>query len=520
MPHLVAGPRVGVSNLDAMEQTRLWRMLGPEEATRTMLAAFRSAVLLGETVLLDRNQILEGIFFVAVDPDRLAWMLGLEPGAPLPITVALINNGAGPASLASEGPWRTSAGRRWAVDPELERDIDLNYEAVAGDVARVSSPLIAMTGNYANSVVATQESVNAPDHGPGWLRADPRFLPQELWKLRDDVLARELIERGRIAWVTAMKTGRVRVEPFRRRPLDLGAALEAAPVPQGRARPLAEAIFAVQERGGQTAPCAVVHRRWSEGDEEQACGRHHVTKRSLLVRWLDGEVVDELDPPRLPSELHALFGVPDRDRAIRWWTAAYYDAIATRDELRLLTLYNIQSDALGGKPGDAEELDWGLQRAPQSRRAALVARTRRRVGRGPRDVVIEGELVRHLGAMPPAQFAQLRGYESVDFARLWSAPDSRTMFDLALAARDLAGDHVPRETRVKIQLLRFTALAALAAVFSLRDGGLLPVQGTLWVAVWILLAMVAAFPYAEFGSLTKLSSGRMQSVVRLRDTDR
>ena len=62
-----------------MEQAKLWLQFGPVEAGRVLVGVLRTALLFGGTVVVDRNQLLEGIFFISMPPDRLAWHLGLEP---------------------------------------------------------------------------------------------------------------------------------------------------------------------------------------------------------------------------------------------------------------------------------------------------------------------------------------------------------------------------------------------------------------------------------------------------------
>jgi hypothetical protein len=511
--------RIAVANFDAVEQTRTWLALGAADATRTMLGALRTALLLAETVVVDRNQVLEGIFFVAMGPDRMAWHLGLPPGAPLPLTVGLLAPGAGPSALGSDGPWRTAQGPVWGVPDDVATAIDLNYEAVAADRVRVSSPLVALTGDYDRSSGAGAHSVNAPRPSAAWRASDPEFLPPHVWHQLDRALARDLIEEGRRAWVTAMKTGRVRVEEWRRAPIDIGRALEASRVTDPAAVPLAEAIMRLEEPAGLTGACGVRHR-WTDGADAGPCPLRHVTKRSLVVRWLDGEVVPELSPPSLEAGVHAAPDLAVRVAAFRWWVAAYYDAICARDDLRQLALHNVVptvDDGTDPAIDPAIELAWGLRREPTAGwRVALGRLSRRRAGAGGA-LGVEGEIVEHLMAFSPGQYAQLQRYEIVDTDRLWTSPSNRAMFDLALAVRDIAGAYTSRATRLVIGLVRATALAALAVVFAFRDAGLLPVSGVVWIVTWVALAIVAAFPWAEVAALFRMSRGELQSTLRLRD---
>ena len=519
--------RIAVANFDAVEQTRTWLALGPAAANRTMLGALRTALLLAETVVLDRNQVLEGIFFITMKPDLLAWHLGLPPGSPLPLTIGLLNPGAGPVSTSPAGPWHTSDGPVWGVPEDVAEQIELNYLAVADDAVRVSSPLVAITGVYDGLPAGREHSVQSPRISRRWQEADPSFLPHDVWQLRDRTLAVSLIEEGRRAWVDAMKAGRVQVEPWRRAAIDIGGAFERSPMPEPPARKLADAILRLEEPGGQTAPCTASHSWLDDPVAGGPCTLAHATKRSIVVRWFAGEVVPELRPPQLDPALREEFSPTELEVAFRWWNAAYYDAICSRDELRMLTLHNVgvEDDVAEGSAEEPVvrtrariELDWGLRKERPSRWATLRHRlsTRRR-SRGPGDIAVEGEIVEHLVTFSPGQFAQLKHQEVIDAAELWRSPTNRRMFDLALAVRELAGDRTSRSTRLLINLVRVLALSALAVAFAVRDAGMLPVSGLVWVSVWALLAVVAAFPWAELAALLRMSGGQLQSTLRLRD---
>jgi hypothetical protein len=235
-----------------------------------------------------------------------------------------------------------------------------------------------------------------------------------------------------------------------------------------------------------------------------------VSKRSLVVRWLDGEDVPDLVPSRMDDDLRARFDHDDRVSAFRWWVAAYYDAICDRDDLRLLTLHDVSTEQA--------DLAWGLALSPESRWRSIAHRVSRRTSPAERDIGVEGEIVDNLIDFTPAQFTQLQHLEVVDTQRLWSSrPDGRAMFDLALAVREIAGDYTSRTRRLVITSLRWLALTSLAVMFALRDEGLVPVSGPAWAFAFILLAVLAAFPYAETAALVQMSPGRMRSTLRLRD---
>lgn len=80
-------PRIRLSNLDSFQQALLWRRYGPSEAIERSVAMIRSALLLSSKIVLDRNQLLDGICLLALGPAGLRWSLGIGPWAPLPLVV-------------------------------------------------------------------------------------------------------------------------------------------------------------------------------------------------------------------------------------------------------------------------------------------------------------------------------------------------------------------------------------------------------------------------------------------------
>lgn len=522
----VAGPdverrshRIAVANLDAVEQTNAWLALGPRKAVSTLVGALRTALLLADRIVVDRNQVLEGILFVALTPDRLAWHLGLPPGAPLPLTIGLLNPGAAPVLDPGEPAWPTADGRRWAVSHEIAAQVLLNHAAVAADRERVSSPLVALTGDYAGSVVADRPSVNAPPPSRAWDEGDPSLLPPALWSLRDPEVARHLIDEGRRAWTEAMLTGRVEIEEWRSRPIDLGAAFERLRPPGAGVRDLERALIGLEEPDGLTPVCRAHHPGVDEPG--RVCGRRHATRRSLLVRWLDGEEVAGLRPASRPASGDDAVAHLERLAAFRWWNQAYYEAICERDDLRLLTLHNVVPTqwADGGlDPAEVArvELAWGLRRPPRAGWRVALERLSR--SSGTRTAVgVEGEIVEHLMDFAPHQFVALQQRRVVDPQRLWSAPSNRSMYDLALAVRDLAGERSSRLARLVTTLLRLLALTTFAVTFALRDAGVLPASGALWASLWAVLAVVGGFPWADLVGLFTMSRTGLQSTLRLRD---
>ena len=106
-----------VTNFDSVAQARVWREKGADAAIEQMVAMLRTAVLLGENLQLDRNQVFDGVFFLALGPDRIAAELGLPPGAPLPITMTgIAPDGVEPGQRVVPPPdARSTARRRWCA---------------------------------------------------------------------------------------------------------------------------------------------------------------------------------------------------------------------------------------------------------------------------------------------------------------------------------------------------------------------------------------------------------------------
>ncbi|WP_158685489.1 hypothetical protein [Microbacterium halophytorum] len=484
----MADMRISVSNFDAPEQSRLWLALGAEQATRKLLGGLRTALLIAETVVVDRNQLLDGIFFLAMGPDRLAWHLGLEPGARLPLA---IDCQPPPDLDAPTAGWaRTLA--------------EFQYEQVAGPAeargARVSSALIALTGSYDRGDTGPG-SVLEELPSPAWReRSDPAFLSQELWDHASDERSelRDLIDARRREWVEAIAAGRVAAKPWSGRTPDVHAALERAAEHVADDEPLADALLALRERqpDGSWAP---------------------PSRRAPVVRWLDGERIDGtgglpvFDPPHLPDALAAL---PRSDRAwaLRWWNSAYYEAIREKDDLRMLTLRGVGVSDLDGD----RARHWGLAADEVSRIRLAWRRLRGR--RRPRsgNLAVDGEILEHMEVASPSAFASVAQARDSHGNRLLDEPSNRHVFDLALRVRSAVGETPPRRQQVLIRWLRVAAFTLIALTLALRDAEVLVGSGAWFAVLWALLALIGAFPWSEVGSLFSMRSTRMQSTLRLR----
>ena len=91
---------VSISDLDSLEQAMAWRRLGPQAALHGFVMMLRMALLSADYVYIDRNQLLDGVCFLALGPDGLAEALGLPSYQDLPLLVGCQPPAGTPAGFA------------------------------------------------------------------------------------------------------------------------------------------------------------------------------------------------------------------------------------------------------------------------------------------------------------------------------------------------------------------------------------------------------------------------------------
>lgn len=524
--------RISVFNFDPVEQSKLWLQLGPVEANRVLVGVLRTALLFGGTVVVDRNQLLEGIFFVAMPPDRLAWHLGLEPGAQLPLEVQLLPPRTGPdvppRPVAPPGPWTLEdGGPSWGVEDEVLLAIEANHADVSNGSDRVSSPQIALTGgNYdrgADADPLLSHSASAALTTDAWKQTDPVLLPQTVWEKHDRTVAKAVREQGRRAWMEAMRTGRVQVHPATNMgPNPVGSELvtELPPNPEGQpvVDQLVRELINLHLAGTPAdASCNAGHQ-----DESTVCTGKHVTTRSLVTRWLDGEKVPALNPPQLPGHLRRPELAVHRSAALGWWTLAYNRAICSRDNLRLLTIYNALPSPSGvlGEEAAAAELAWGLTRpkpAFGARMRARLRRLRRSTTNESGTLPIAGDIVTRLAAFTPAQYSRLQAFDAVGSEALLRNPGRSSLFDLVVAIDEIAGDTTSRSRRMKATMLRGAVFGTGGLAVVLYDNEVIALSGPTWSVVAVVAAALLAAPWSDLGALRRMSGSQLQSTLRMSD---
>lgn len=534
-----ASTRISVYNLDPLEQSKLWLQQGPVDANRTLIGVLRAALLFGGTLVVDRNQVLEGIFFLAMPPDRLAWHLGLEPGAELPIEVQLLKSEdhVDPAP----GPWQLSDGtRRWGARGEgVVTQIEANYAAVKNK-ARVSSPMIALTGGqYELADGLTQPGSHSSAATPrtaAWNTSDHLVMPQGVWEEGDVTVAKKVREQGRLAWIQAMKVGRVAVRSGQDMgPNMIGRELSTEPPPGPDEDKVIEALVTqlinLQVRDkpatADEEQCGVVH-----GKDVKKCERAHVNERSLVARWLDGHEVAGLDPSSLPTGLRGQEYAAHRSAALGWWSLAYYRSIAERDGTRLLTIFNALSasptaeddDSYASKQrrkkkaakGKAIEIAWGLRKPERGFWAQLFARIRPlKKSKAASTLPIGGDVVDRLADFTPSQYARLKTFEAVESEQLLKKPGRRSLFDLVMAIDEVVGDTTSRARRMRTTAFRAAVFMVVAIALVLYESGHIEISGWWGPVVAVTAAALLSAPWADVGALSRMSGSKLQSTLRL-----
>lgn len=174
--------RIRVTNLDSVHQAQTWRRHGPQEAIDRTVSMIRSALLLSEQIIVDRNQLLDGVVLLALGPEGLRWHLGLPHHTPLPLVVT----GSAPAGSPSIG--------------------------VAEQIAAVTSPTFPSAARAALTPEVAPDSpwewLLPPMNDPAATRLPTRDAPTLVGRsLEDDLRA------ARAAWADAMTRGEVTTAP-------------------------------------------------------------------------------------------------------------------------------------------------------------------------------------------------------------------------------------------------------------------------------------------------------------------
>lgn len=476
-------PRIMVTNFDSVNQAQMWQAQGPEKSAETLLAMLRTALLLGVELVVDRNQLLDGVFFLALGPDRIAGELGLQPESQLPITM-----------IAS--PVRTKAKSVEGV-PRLRQRFDSREERISlsqqlkhvrgQEFLRASSALAAITGQLEDHPWINPPASEQWHPGCGFT---DMYHPLECG---DIDTAMRFLREGQDVWTTAATHGRIAVDVWGE-PLEMPTALES------QRRILVEAC------AGDCSPTPLAE---------------HILTVVSPVRKDALVALDQWQSERRETA--------DRELrlALRLWTRAYYQAIAVKNDCMLVSF----NDAGIAPDKPIDEQDESFQLARQFG-LALPRRSRWRRWRDSwsshvepgRPVRVDGEILDHLTIIDPGTYRQLSLSARPVVSSLVEKRDPSAMYDLALACRHAVA--VPpshRRTRLvtAFRIVTMTLLATTIAALTMLDEfwHLSFSQRLAVVGGAALLGVVASLPYDDIVEHFNLRRAAMTATLDLRGSD-
>ena len=471
-------PRIVVTNLDAVSQADLWLTQGPAAAIESLTAIVRTALLLGGELVVDRNQVLDGIFFLAVGPDGIRHELGLPPGSDLPITITC--HPAAAAGPARFGSVPRLAGRAAPLEGSgADISLDAQLEQVHTDAFLTASSAWAATMGTLPLRGWLYPPVTAPDWFPG-----AGFL-DVLHQARTPAAVTRLLHAAQERWMTCATVGQVAVDTWT-------GAIDMAPALASQEAALAEACG----KDLEPAPLAAFVL------DQETTVRKEMLSALEARREAHPETTD--DEMRLASTL---------------WSKAYYQAIAWREDALLLTFNT-------GDSASAQDA-----RLDTLRRFGLALPTRswlrswldRRAGtpQGRRPMLVEGEILDHMRVIDPGAFRQLSRTVRPVVSSLVERRDPHDMYDLALACREAV--HTPpshRQTRTVtvIRIVTITTLAVLIAGLSVVGDALELSVSQRWMVVVgsAILGVLASLPYDDIAEQFRLRPASMTAMLNLR----
>lgn len=459
--------RILVSDFDSVHQASVWRTHGATEGTTRLISALRTAILLGDELTIDRNQLFDGIFFLTLGPAGVAAALGLSPVDKLPITVTCQPG-------RSEDLNRFVPALRGAPQAAgYDVSVDFQLQWVRSDHYRTaSSALMAAWGE----TVAN-----------GWLCEPPREhwvrgagLTRFHTPLDEQERVIAMIEAAQDDWADAMVDGRVAVDRWDRSIVDVDLDVQG---------PVRELTNVVTDQGIELRPLA-----------------HYILEQDSNVRKVVTTNVYEwtTEHPDLADEEEARI-------AMEMWSKAYYQAIARRDGNLYLSFY----DGIDDTPLSRS---YGLTLPVRSRYQRL--KDRAFTSRYGETIRVEGEILDKMLVISPGSFAQLYLLTRDTAKRLIDEQDPQAMYDLAYASREAVNE--PDSHAVKrlstLRRIFFTTLAALviAGLGLLTD--LTDLSGTSQAVLIItaaILGIIAGLPWDDMREFFRLRKNSMTATLTL-----
>lgn len=472
--------RVMATNFDSLTQADLWLSHGAEVASEIMIAMLRTSLLLGMQLTVDRNQLLDGVFFLALGPDGIARELGLTPTAPLPIIMT--------------GSWETSAvkdpvdvRRLLGHSPRDGKPETLSMSQQLEDVQspeflRVSSASAALTG--ALTAIPWLLPQPGPDWYPGCGFTDPLHPLR-----RDEDSTQPVIRAAQEKWVVAARHGRIAVDIWN--PL---VAMEDALSRQERL------LWDACADDLKPAPLAL-HVLGLSSDKR-------TTTVLAIDHWRDQ---------------HPETTEPEMRLALRLWSRAYYQAIAWGNG-QMLASFNYE----GSESPDAARIgatnndlvrQYGLSLL---RRSALTKwRDRRFSGRrAHRAIRIDGEILDHLRLIDAGSYRQLRRTSGKVVDTLINHHDPASMYDLALACRGAVAAAPSYRRKQRAATTRIVALTLLALFVSALTlfgefADLTVTEKVVGVLAAVVLGFLASLPWDDIGEHFSMRRASMTATLNV-----
>lgn len=472
--------RILATNFDSLNQADLWLSHGAEVASEIMMAMLRTSLLLGIQLTIDRNQLLDGVFFLSLGPDGIARELGLAPTAVLPIIMT-----GSPETPLDGDPMNVR--RLLGRGPVDNKPPLLSFSQQLKDVRRprflrVSSASAALMG----ALEATPWLLPKP--GPHWYPGCGFVDP--LHPLRgDEASTHQVIRDAQEQWVAAAKHGRIAV--------DIWSNLVAMDDALNRQECL------LREACGddlEPAPLAlhVLHLPGSVRTDTVAA----------IQQWRKQQ------PETTEGEMRL---------ALRLWSRAYYQAIAWGNG-HMLASFNYEGSEI---PEEARigDTDNGLVRRyglNLLRRSALKKWRDRRsfARRAHRAIRIDGEILDHLRLIDPGTYQQLRRTSGEVVDSVINRHDPASMYDLALACRGAVAKtpshrRMRRATTTRIMALTLLALLVSALTLFGEFVELTFTEKVLAVVTAVVLGFLASLPWDDISEHFNMRRASMTATLNV-----
>ena len=479
--------RIRVTNFDPLQQAQVWLSRGPEKATRVLTAMLRTAILLGEELVIDRNDLLDGIYFLSLGPEGIAHSLGLTTGATLPIT--LLCEPCEPQDLP-DAP---------SVTPctELERMLDLQLRTVSAPAyARASSAFGALIGTEPRDPTGSTSGREwlFPTPGPSWFPGAGFTDPYH--PISSERKAGDAIAVAREGWRQAASHGRLKATPWKK----------WSPVSEYTvSHPSMEDALDIQRR-------TII----------SSCGPHekparHVkelltmtsTSRKAALARIDN--LAEGDGPGID-------GV-ERRLLLETWSRPYNQALAWKDDCYLLSFQIAAAGSIGDGVGLPRLRQYGLAPAEETRWRRMLrrrARLSRDVG-----VAVEGEILDHMEAASPGSFAEMARATEPVITAMQKRQDLKPMLNLALTSRRRFDQGRTHAETMRASLLRGVAISSalllITAMTLLKDAPNRPEWAPLpLLAATTVLSILAGLPWSDILDVMSMRPSSMSATLSLK----